>query len=65
MRDGDGVEAGNAASPEIGCDDVFSEVELGGGAPDGASGVDEQGGALGRYEQDRVAFADVDGCDFK
>ena len=43
MSNGDGVEAGDAASPEVGRHDVFAEIELRAAGADGASGIDQQG----------------------
>jgi hypothetical protein len=40
VGDGDGVEAGDAAGPQIRGYYVFAEVELGAGSPSGAAGVD-------------------------
>ena len=37
----DRIKAGDAARPQVGGNYIFSEVELGTGAPDGAAGVDE------------------------
>ncbi len=65
MGDGDGVEARDAARPEIGRNDVFAEVELRAAGADGASGIDQQGAALRGDEQGGVAFADVDRSDFQ
>ena len=56
---------GDATGPQVGRDYVFAEVELRTGAPDGATGVDEQGAALRRDEQNGVAFANVDGSDLE
>ncbi len=63
MGNGDDIEVGDASRPEIGRDYVFAEVELRAGAPNRATGVDEQGLALGRDQQNGIAFADIDGSD--
>ena len=60
VRDGDGVEARDAARPEIGRDDVFAEVELRAAGTDGASGIDEQSVPLRGDEQRGIAFTHVD-----
>jgi len=42
VSDGNGVEAGDAAGPEIRGDDVFAEIELRAAGTDGASSIDKQ-----------------------
>src|SRR5580698_9211635 len=46
MGNRNGIEARDAARPQVGCDYIFTEVELRASAPDGPAGVDEQGAAL-------------------
>ena len=66
VREDEGVEAADAARPEIGGDDLFADVEEaggGGGFEDGAggaAGVDQHGSAFGADEEKGVALADVD-----
>jgi hypothetical protein len=59
VGDSYGVETGDAAVPQIGRDDVLSEVEFGATRTDGSSSVDQQSAALRRDEENRVALADM------
>ena len=72
--EGDDIEAAELSRPEVGRDDLFADVEGGGGkdgvlgvggGPGGATGVDEHGAASGADNQQRVALADIDGGDFE
>ena len=74
VGEGDDIEAAELARPEVGRDDLFADVEGGGGkdgvlgvggGPGGATGVDEHGAASGADNQQRVALADIDGGDFE
>src|SRR5205085_6031081 len=65
MRNRNRIETRDATAPKIGRDHIFSEVELGTSAPDGATRVDEQGSSLWHYQQDGVALAHVNGGHFK
>ena len=60
MSDGDCVEAGDAARPKVGRDDVFAEVELRAAGADGSSRIDQQGTALRRDQQRGITLAHVD-----
>ena len=63
----EGVEAADAAGPEVGGDDFLADVEGGGGGgglddgAGGSAGVDEHGVAFGADDEQGVALADVDG----
>jgi hypothetical protein len=58
---GEGVEARDAARPQIRGDDVFAKVELRAARTDEASGIDQQGAVLPGDEQTGIALAHVDG----
>ena len=64
VGEGDGVEALDATLPEIRGDDVFAVVEVGGLAADWTSGIDEKSFALWGDDEERIAFAYVDGSEF-
>ncbi len=70
VRDGDRIEATDAPRPEDRRDDIVADVEVGGvgtgvggvwtiGA-DNATGIDEQGFAVGRNHEQRISLTDVD-----
>ena len=77
VGEGYDVEAAEVARPEVGGDDLFSDVECGifraktfgvlgvGGGPGGATGVDEHGAASGADNEERIALAYIDGGDFE
>ena len=65
MSDGNRVEMRDAASPEVGRDDVFAEIELRTAGADRASRIDKQSFPLRCDEEDGIAFANVDGCYFE
>jgi hypothetical protein len=69
VGNGNGIEAPDAAEPEERRDNIVSDIEIapvsvgigciGAAGADDPACVDEQGFTVGRYDENRVALADV------
>ena len=65
VADGDRIETRDSALPEVGRNDIFTNIEVGLSVAEMPSGVEQYGSIVRSDDEKGVALTNIDGCDLK